>query len=103
MRYFISGGAVTGSAILGLLLLLGLVQRHEEGVAAKEEKPVIQTRNWPTWRGPMQNGISLERDLPDKFDPTKANSNVIWQSDVGGGPTPLLIGDRAYLTTTPGH
>src|SRR5262249_16005649 len=43
-----------------------------------------------------QNGVSREKDLPDKFDPA-TGENVIWKAPYGGRTTPLVMGGRVYL------
>src|SRR5437773_934554 len=70
----------------------------------KADKPVEAKANWANWRGPLQNGISLEKDLPDDFstDPKKPK-NVIWQADIGGRSTPIVMGDHVYLITSSGE
>src|SRR4051812_217976 len=44
------------------------------------EKPVP---GWYEWRGPEQNGVSREKNLPDKWDPD-TRENLIWDAPVGG-------------------
>lgn len=61
--------------------------------------------DWSHWRGPEQNGVARDRDLPDKFslkadDP---NSNVVWRAPVGGRTTPIVQGGRVYLINKVGE
>ena len=35
--------------------------------------------NWPSWRGPTQNGISNETSVPVKWD---EKENVAWRIDL---------------------
>src|SRR5215470_15567400 len=37
-------------------------------------------RGWLSWRGPQQNGLSLEKNLPEKVDP----KNPLWVADFPG-------------------
>src|SRR5207249_8542695 len=54
--------------------------------------------DWIHWRGPEQNGLSREKNLPGEFDPTKkAAGNVIWQQPFGGRSAPLVMGGRLYI------
>jgi outer membrane protein assembly factor BamB len=53
--------------------------------------------DWSFWRGPEQNGISRDKDLPDKFD-----GNVLWSAPVGGITTPIVQNGRIYFITRTG-
>jgi outer membrane protein assembly factor BamB len=55
--------------------------------------------DWVHWRGPEQNGVSREVDLPDRFSPNpKApNNNLIWTQPYGGRSTPLVMNGRVYI------
>lgn len=61
-----------------------------------------QADNWPSWRGPTQNGISNEKDVPTEWDTQK---NVAWRVDLPGpsGATPVVWGDHIFLTTVDGE
>jgi hypothetical protein len=67
--------------------------------AKKEDKSAQKSQGWAYWRGPLQNGISLEKDLPDSFstDPKDPKSNLIWETRIGSRSTPILMGDHVYL------
>ncbi|HEX5242943.1 MAG TPA: hypothetical protein VFW23_06720 [Tepidisphaeraceae bacterium] len=53
-----------------------------------------QANDWSQWRGPEQNGISRETNLPDKWSLPDKNSpgeNVAWVADVGGMSSPIVM------------
>ena len=54
--------------------------------------------NWPQWRGVANDGISPERNLPVQWN---ASENVAWRHPLPGpaGSTPVVWGDRIFLTT----
>lgn len=54
--------------------------------------------NWPSWRGPTQNGISKEKNIPTTWG---EKENVAWRVDLPGaaGATPVVWGDRIFLTS----
>jgi outer membrane protein assembly factor BamB len=55
--------------------------------------------DWPRWRGPRLNGISLEKDWLDQWP--KDGPPVAWKSAVGVGFSSIVVGQgRAY---TVGH
>ncbi len=51
--------------------------------------------DWHQWRGPEQNGVSRETNLPDKWTPE--GDNVLWQAPVGGMSSPIVMRGRVYL------
>jgi len=54
--------------------------------------------DWIHWRGPEQNGLSREKNLPGEFDPSqKAQGNVIWTQPYGGRSAPLVMAGRIYV------
>ena len=50
-------------------------------------------RGWLAWRGPQQNGVSLEKNLPDKLDP----KNPLWRADFPGQSTPVVANGHVYI------
>ncbi len=59
-------------------------------------------QNWANWRGPEQNGISRETNLPDNWS-LEPKKNVAWESDIGGRATPIILNGRVYLNTRTHH
>jgi outer membrane protein assembly factor BamB len=57
--------------------------------------------NWPQWRGPDNDGISKETNLPAEWSDTK---NVAWKLKLPGmaGSTPAVWGERIFLTSQDG-
>lgn len=57
--------------------------------------------NWPCFRGPSHQGVSTERGLPLQWS---ATSNVLWKTAIPplGWSSPIVWGDRVFLTTAPG-
>jgi outer membrane protein assembly factor BamB len=60
--------------------------------------------DWLHWRGPEQNGVSRERDLPDRWstDPSAPDNNLLWKAPYGCRSTPLVMGRRVYLINDAG-
>jgi len=58
--------------------------------------------NWPAWRGPLGTGISEETDLPVEWSQTQ---NVKWRVELPepGNSTPIVWGDRVFLTQAVGN
>ncbi|MEM8913222.1 MAG: PQQ-binding-like beta-propeller repeat protein [Planctomycetota bacterium] len=53
---------------------------------------------WSHWRGPQQNGVSLETGLPDDLD------DVLWKkTDVSCRSTPIVMNDKVYVVSRIGE
>ena len=59
--------------------------------------PLAAESDWPQWRGPNFDGTSDETGLPITFG---HDQNVVWRIEMEGrsGSTPIIIGDRMFLT-----
>lgn len=57
--------------------------------------------NWPQWRGPTGNGLSSETGIATQWGPEK---NVAWRLPLPGpgGATPVVWGDRIFVSTSLG-
>ena len=65
-----------------------------------------QANDWSQWRGPEQNGISRETNLPDKWSLPDKNSpgeNVAWVADVGGMSSPIVMKGKVYTLSRVGE
>ena len=56
-----------------------------------------QAQDWPVFRGPHANGHADAKDLPQKWSTTE---NVKWKQAIPGKgwSTPVIVGNRVYLT-----
>ena len=55
-----------------------------------------ESADWPHWRGPARDDISSE---PSGWDGNTWIKGELWKASVGeGSSSPLVIGDRVYLT-----
>jgi outer membrane protein assembly factor BamB len=62
---------------------------------------VAHAENWPQWRGPMNDGVSREKNIPAKFGP---DEQVVWKLEMPGmgSSTPCVWGDKIFLTSQDG-
>ncbi len=83
----------------GLLVLVGLcgstmaqqASDQAQGGATAAPKFEVDPLDWPTWRGPQNNSVSVETDLPEKWTP--AGENLLWKrDDLGTKSTPICSG-----------
>lgn len=56
--------------------------------------------DWAEWRGPARDGVSTEKNLPQKWSPT--GDNLAWKAPYGGRSAPIVMGDRVYLINSVG-
>jgi len=61
----------------------------------------LRAENWPQWRGPSLNGVSLERGLPVTWSKTE---NIEWTLELPAwsGSTPIVWDDRIFLNSADG-
>ncbi|MFG0267634.1 MAG: PQQ-binding-like beta-propeller repeat protein [Rhodopirellula sp. JB055] len=54
--------------------------------------------DWPQWRGPDSSGAALESSPPTRWNESE---NIRWKIDVPGigSSTPIVLGDRVYVST----
>ena len=57
----------------------------------------LHANDWPHWRGPLGNGVSLDATPPVEFSPTK---NLLWKVEIPGrgSSSPVVQGDRVFVT-----
>lgn len=62
----------------------------------------VQGGDWPQWRGPNRDGISLETGLLKEWP--REGPKLLWQlKDIGGGyATPAVVGGRLYVISNQG-
>src|ERR1044071_2135324 len=56
--------------------------------------------DWAEWRGPARDGVSTEKNLPEKWSPT--GEGLAWKAPYGGRSAPIVMGDRVYLQDSVG-
>jgi outer membrane protein assembly factor BamB len=64
--------------------------------------PAARADNWPQWRGPTQDGVSKETNIPTDWSDTK---NIAWKLPLPGrgASTPIIWGDRIFVTSMDGQ
>ena len=61
----------------------------------------LSADNWPHWRGPSATGIAAPSALPATWN---SKENIAWQMplDGAGVSSPIVWGDRVYVTSQAG-
>ena len=59
----------------------------------------LLAENWPNWRGPSGDGLSLGKGIPTKWSSTE---NIAWKIAVPGEghSSPIVWGDKVFLTSS---
>src|SRR5687767_7095913 len=79
-----------------------LVEAAAPAVQPHKAKPV-PVGTWANWRGPEQNGITREKNLPTKFDPD-TGENLLWRNEkIAGMSSPIVMNGRLYTLTRIGE
>lgn len=70
--------------------------------AAAQSKANQPTSAWPQFRGPGGQATSPDRNLPTTWSTTE---NIFWKTELPGAGTssPIVLGDRIYLTSYSGY
>ncbi|MGH9790249.1 MAG: PQQ-binding-like beta-propeller repeat protein, partial [Candidatus Acidiferrales bacterium] len=61
---------------------------------------LAQGGDWPEWRGPNRDGVSAEKNLPEKW--TLDGENFLWRVPYGGRSAPVVWGNRVYVQNSSG-
>ena len=66
--------------------------------------PFLTAADWPQWRGPTADGVSVDTGFPTEWDGAKG-TNVAWKVKLpgAGNGSPVVIGDDVILTATAGR
>jgi outer membrane protein assembly factor BamB len=61
----------------------------------------VRAENWPQWRGPNNDGVSAEKDIPVSWG---ADKNIAWKLAMpgDGSSTPCVWGKQIFLTSQDG-
>ena len=86
------------SRIIGMLVLLAVLRA---GTTARAQ-PNETNQQWSGFRGPTGMGIAASDNLPVEWNRDK---NVAWKTTLPGSGTssPIVFGDRIYVTTYSGY
>ena len=82
-------------------LLAALAVLVGGGLANAETPPAKSTSSesdWPMWRGPRGDGVSLEADAPLRWS---SDQNVVWKTRIPGTgySSPIIHGDVIFVTS----
>ncbi len=72
------------------------IRRSFHALAALMVVSAARAENWPSWRGPRQDGSSLETNVPVTWS---ANSHVAWKTTLPGAghASPIVWNDAVFV------
>ena len=92
-----------GLAVLGFVLLVSTQPPRSAAAPSRATVAMVEPAgealaNWSRWRGPSGQGLAVGAGYPDSWSDTE---NVAWRASVPGRghSSPIIWGDRIYLTT----
>src|SRR6266478_2227007 len=74
-------------------IALGIASLAIAGLVWPSDADAAQVRGWLSWRGPQQNGTSLEKNLPD----TILVKDALWVADFPGQSAPVIANGKLYI------
>ena len=86
------------AAALLIVAASGVSSQTAPDVVRMIEADGVAAKYWPRWRGPSGQGLVPDGAYPDRWS---AKENVVWRTPVAGrgNSSPIVWGDRIYLTT----
>src|SRR6185436_15855588 len=86
------------AAALLFVAAAGTTARTAPDLVRMVEADGLAAKYWPRWRGPSGQGLVPDGPYPDRWS---AKENVAWRTPVAGrgNSSPIVWGDRIYLTT----
>jgi len=63
------------------------------GLGGSLQAGETRASGWLNWRGPQQNGVSLEKNLPEHL----AVKEALWVADFPGQSTPVIANGKLYI------
>jgi outer membrane protein assembly factor BamB len=78
-----------------------LAQAPTQSTAPKTSPRRVALGDWPEARGPLRDGVSLEKGLPDSWD--LKGTNLLWRAPFGGRSAPIVMGNRVYVQNPSGR
>jgi outer membrane protein assembly factor BamB len=94
----------TYAVLLACIIFVFLLSCSDTISSETNENKLVQTENWPQFRGHNASGIAAGQDLPLNWD-VKTGTNILWKKPIPGlgHSSPVVWGDRVFVTTAVGE
>src|SRR5215475_4966931 len=87
--------------LLSLTLALPVMPHSFADSKVKSDNKAAAGSDWAEWRGPTRDGVSPEKNLPEKWSPK--GENLVWKQPFGGRSAPIIMGNRVFVFNTAGE
>ncbi|MFM8392459.1 MAG: PQQ-binding-like beta-propeller repeat protein, partial [Acidobacteriota bacterium] len=87
--------------LLAVIVSLVVPAVFDESGSAQSPALARSGSDWTDARGPTRDGVSPEKNLPEKWSPT--GDNLLWKAPYGGRSAPIVMGNRVYLFNSAGE
>src|SRR5215207_6863209 len=87
--------------LFALVVFVFSISLFDSGSLAQSPARAKSGSDWADWRGPLRDGHSLEKGLPEKWSP--AGDNLLWKAPYGGRSAPIVMNDRVFIFNTAGE
>lgn len=87
--------------LLVLLIFPVVPTFFETGSVAQSPALARSGSDWTDARGPTRDGVSPEKNLPERWSPS--GENLLWKAPYGGRSAPIVMGNRVYLFNSAGE
>ncbi|MCI0336932.1 MAG: PQQ-binding-like beta-propeller repeat protein [Acidobacteria bacterium] len=84
-----------------LSLTLFLIFLSLWGSSAQSPARAKSGSDWADWRGPTRDGISMEKNLPEKW--SHQGENLLWKAPYGGRSAPIVMNGRVFVFNSAGE
>jgi outer membrane protein assembly factor BamB len=88
-------------SLFSLALLLAFVTISDSFSSAQSLGRAKSGSDWADWRGPTRDGVSLEKNLPEKWSPQ--GENLLWKVPYGGRSAPIVMNGRVFVFNSAGE
>lgn len=87
--------------VLGIIILVITPAVLDRAGWAQSPARVRSGSDWTDARGPTRDGVSPEKNLPEKWSPS--GENLLWKAPYGGRSAPIVMGNRVYVFNSAGE
>lgn len=88
-------------ALLVLIIFALTFSVFDNSSSAQSPARAKSGSDWADWRGPLRDGTSLEKGLPEKW--SKDGDNLLWKAPYGGRSAPIVMNGRVFIFNTSGE
>ncbi len=89
---------ITVSTLVLFLVFIGISDNRSSAQSPARAK---SGSDWADWRGPTRDGVSPEKNLPEKW--SLKGDNLLWKAPYGGRSAPIVMNNRVFMFNSAGE